>query len=126
VLPVGPGLQLVELGVQAAGPDQRGVIPAGRGPALVQDDDQVGHPDRGKTGDPSPWSAAAGMLPTRCPAAISARLGSTEAAIAYPATANDSGRLVSHMSRTAAPYPGPVMAPESRLRTFCGGPDNSR
>jgi hypothetical protein len=47
-LPVGPGLQLVELGVQAASPDQRGVIPAGRYPALVQDDDQVGHPDRGE------------------------------------------------------------------------------
>ena len=53
-------------------------------------------------------------------------MGNTEAAIAYPATANDSGRLVSHMSRTAAPYPGPVMAPESRLRSFCGGPDNSQ
>jgi hypothetical protein len=45
-LPVGPGLQLVQLGVQAAGPDQRGVIPGRRDPALVQDDDQVGHPDR--------------------------------------------------------------------------------
>src|SRR5579872_5371161 len=66
------------------------------------------------------------MLPTRWPAAISTRLGSTEAAIVYPATANDNGRLVSHMSRTAAPYPGPVMAPESRLRSFCGGPDNSQ
>ena len=33
---VGPGLQLVQLGVQAAGPDQRGVVPAGHDPALFR------------------------------------------------------------------------------------------
>jgi hypothetical protein len=43
-----------------------------------------------------------------------------------PATANESARLVSHMSRTAAPYPGPVMALESRARSFCGGPENNQ
>ena|SRR6516162_9222395 len=34
--------------------------------------------------------------------------------------------LVSHMSRTAAPYPGPVGVPESRLRRICRGRENGR